>query len=104
MTCDHKAITRETLVSNKVLITKAIEMLGLRVSVAECQMHVKSLYQLMEIPCPCISATFSNQILVDKTCALCMAVSLNMCAWHEWVPKVPLRKSKGGFFAGACHK
>ena len=45
-------VTRDDIRQNKDVLTVAANLLGLRVGVKTCQVHVKALYELMQIPCP----------------------------------------------------
>lgn len=47
-----KHVDNETLKANKLVLTAAAPILGLRVSVPACQVHVQELYTLMDTPCP----------------------------------------------------
>ena len=50
--CITNDIERDTIRENADVLTPAILHLGLRVSVATCQVHVRALYDLMKIACP----------------------------------------------------
>ena len=47
-----KSVDRDTLKANKAVLCVAAPILGLRVSVATCQVHVQALYRLMDIAVP----------------------------------------------------
>ena len=47
---DH--IDRDAVRSNLVVLKDAAELLGLRVGVNTCTVHVKALYDYMQVPCP----------------------------------------------------
>lgn len=47
-----QSITRDTLKNNRTLLALAVKFLGLRVTVPTCQMHIKALYDYMDISCP----------------------------------------------------
>lgn len=49
---DSNSITRATLVQNEKLVTLALEHVGTRVSVRTLEVHVQSLYSLMEVNVP----------------------------------------------------
>ena len=44
--------TRESLATNEAVLTPALKHLGMRPSVQTCMLHVKSLYELMDLPIP----------------------------------------------------
>ena len=44
--------TRESIALNETLLKAALQQLGMRPSVQTCMLHIKSLYDLMEIPIP----------------------------------------------------
>ena len=45
-------IDRDAIKSNVAMLTLAANALGLRVGVHTCTVHVKALYDYMQIPCP----------------------------------------------------
>ncbi len=45
-------VDRDTISRNAQVLTIAANVLGLRVGVKTCQVHVGALYSLMSIPCP----------------------------------------------------
>lgn len=47
-----KGVDRDTIKNNAQVLTIAANVLGLRVGVKTCQVHVEALYTLMSIPCP----------------------------------------------------
>ena len=49
---DTQSITRSTLVDNEHLVTLALTHLGTRVSVKTLDVHVQSMYDLMQINVP----------------------------------------------------
>ena len=47
-----KDVDRDTIKQNVKVLTIAANMLGLRVGVKTCQVHVADFYTYMSIPCP----------------------------------------------------
>ena len=45
-------IDRDSVKHNLAVVKSAAQMLGLRVGVQTCTVHVKALYDFMQIPCP----------------------------------------------------
>ena len=50
--CITDDIERDTIRENVDVLSPAILHLGLRISVATCQVHVRALYDLMKLSCP----------------------------------------------------
>lgn len=47
-----ECVNRDTLKNNRSLLSLAVKFLGLRVTVPTCQMHIRALYDYMDISCP----------------------------------------------------
>ena len=47
-----KCITRDSVKDNSLVLEPAIRLLGLRVSVQTCNVHIAELYNFMGIQCP----------------------------------------------------
>ena len=47
-----KSVTRDSIKENERLLEPAIRLLGMRVSVPTCQVHIRELYNYMELDCP----------------------------------------------------
>lgn len=52
MTVLTEEVTRDSIKDNMDVLIPAANYLGLRVGVTTCHVHVKALYELMQISCP----------------------------------------------------
>lgn len=48
-----KEVTRDGLINNEIVLVPAINHIGSRVSLQVMNLHLQSLYELMEIPVDC---------------------------------------------------
>ena len=63
---DTQTITRSTLVDNEHLVTLALTHLGTRVSVKTLDVHIQSMYDLMQINVPRDLTLLIKTIILSK--------------------------------------